>query len=87
MSRPRRSESGLTVEEELSAWSAVFSWGRDYFGDLPRAGIIDGRFSLSAPDHLARARSAWSRLRDPFLAAWRPDSQHSRPWAEEHFGR
>lgn len=87
MSRPRRSETGLTIEEELRAWDCVFRFGRDYFHDLPRGGIIEGKFSPSSPDHIARARSAWSRLRDSFLSTWRPDSGHPRPWAEEEFGR
>ena len=68
---------------ELAAWSMVFQSGWDYFGDLPRLGVLMDEHG-HRPDRAA-AEEAWRRLGARFLAE--PQDPHLTPsWALKEFG-
>lgn len=55
-------------------------YGRDYFGDLARAGFSDANIEREAPD-------VWRRHADRFLALWRSDPNCSGlPYGAKRFG-
>lgn len=75
----RRQKNRVSLTAELQAWESYLEYGRDFFGDLARAGLINRH---GYPDE-ARLTDAWQRLGATFLA----QRTGSRPsWAERHFG-
>ena len=55
--------------------------GRDYFGDLRRAGLDEADIERAAPD-------VWRRHTERFTAMWRSDPNHSGrlPYGAKRFG-
>ena len=64
---------------ELRAWDAYFSFGRDFFRGLQRAGLTEEEMQKAAPD-------AWRRLGARFMQTWQGDIHRPMPWAWEQFG-
>ena len=51
---------------EVDAWEAYMMWGRDYFGDLHRAGFGEADIARMAPE-------VWRRHSEKFMVMWRAD--------------
>ena len=66
---------------EVHAWEAYMNWGRDYFGDLTRAGFSAEDIEREAPD-------VWHRHAEKFMALWRTDPNHAGrlPYGAKRFG-
>jgi hypothetical protein len=68
---------------EVAAWSAVFEFGRDFFGELRQFGgvAVDAYGCVERQD----AAAAWSRLGATFLQGDAIDPRR-QPWAVSEFG-